>query len=76
MTEGQNKIIELNKYYLKKYLELYYPNTKETLYRDFCINYADYLKSGGDVDIESIGEMLHWYIDDTLKRECDLYEGR
>ena len=76
MTEKE-KIVKYDHYIMKKYLELFYPNTKDSLYREFCINYSEELSETSVIrEVSDISQLFSWYIDETLLKECNEIEGR
>lgn len=76
MTEKE-KIVKYNHYIMKKYLALFYPKTKDSLYREFCINYSEELDKTIEIEeVSDISTLFSWYIDETLLEECNEIEGR
>ena len=76
MTELQEETIQINYHIMKEYLERHYPNTKDSLYRNFCTNYSDFIKNIGDIDLYTISELFQYFVNKTLKNDCDIVEGR
>lgn len=76
MTELQEETIQINYHIMKEYLERNYPNTKDSLYRDFCINYSNFLNEIGDIDLYTIVQLFDYFVNETLKNDCDIVEGR
>lgn len=76
MTELQEETIQINYHIMKEYLERHYPNTKDSLYRNFCTNYSYFIKTIGDIDLYTISELFQYFVNKTLKNDCDIVEGR